>query len=154
MRKLKHLALATAALGLVLGSADSASAVTIGGGGCRMVNGANQPVSVGYGVSLLPCANGDDLGPNSMSATVGVYGTPTTQVRVWQAVARVNADGSISDFYPSILATYASDLTSTRSYQYFNHHLYCALGGTLVIDTWITNNDQRYGSVQSPRFTC
>ncbi|MEU4117904.1 hypothetical protein AB0F71_25865 [Kitasatospora sp. NPDC028055] len=155
MRKLTSLALAAAAtLGLVAGSAGSASAQAIGGGGCRGgIDIKANSVYVGHGVSLLPCARPDNY-QNSVASSVTVYGTPDTQLRVWQAVARVNPDGSISDFYPSVLYTVDSDLTVNVSQQWMGHDLYCALGGTLVIDTWITNNDVRQGSVQSPRFTC
>ncbi|MFE9558248.1 hypothetical protein ACFYOD_32810 [Streptomyces sp. NPDC006703] len=117
------------------------------------MNGVVQGAYVGHGVSLLPCAYSDIYG-SSMYARVSVSGTPDTQLRVWQAVARVNSDGSITDFYPGVLNTYASDLTSATSSQVFGHDLYCAVGGTLVIDTWITDNGYRMGSVQSARFTC
>ncbi|MFD9684633.1 hypothetical protein ACFXPX_01690 [Kitasatospora sp. NPDC059146] len=155
MRKLASLALAAAAtLGLVIGSTSSASAQQIGGGGCRGgLDIKPNSVYVGHGVSLLPCARPNNL-QSSVASSVTAYGTPDTQVRIWQAVARVNADGSISDFNPSVLYTVDSDLSNNVSQQWNGHDLYCALGGTLVIDTWITNNDVRQGSVQSPRFTC
>ncbi|MFD7453328.1 hypothetical protein [Kitasatospora sp. NPDC059827] len=149
MRKIASLALAAAAtLGLVIGSTSSASAQSIGGLHCR-----EYSVPVGHNVKLQPCVD-DSVYQNSVTSSVNVYGTPDTQVRVWQAIARVNADGSITDFNPSVLYTVDSDLTSNTDYQWFGHNLYCAVGGTLVIDTWITNNDVRQGSVQSPKFSC
>ncbi|MFJ8477965.1 hypothetical protein [Kitasatospora sp. NPDC094011] len=150
MRKLVSLGVAAAAaLGLLAGSTGSASAIG-GPQGCR-----EHSVPVGFGIQLQPCVY-NSIYANSVASTVNVYGALQSQVRVYQAVARVNADGSITDFYPSALYTVDSDLTSPGySYQSFSHDLYCSLGGgEFVIDSWITNNDQRYGSVQSPRFTC
>lgn len=137
-------AITAVAAGGLCASAAPASAVT-SGGGCR-----TSAAPVAFNVSLQPCAYYSSLGWDAVDGAINVWGTPTTSVLVWIAPAVVNSDGSVTDTGEYRYAYYASPDVSQNFSEDFN----CVPGRKMVIDSWLTDNGVRYGSVQSKPFWC
>ncbi|KJS55014.1 hypothetical protein [Streptomyces rubellomurinus] len=146
----KCLAAAALAGTSLIATTPAAHAQNISGGGCRVDQSGNLSYAyVGFGISLADCAfNG---GPNAGAMTMRVYvsGNASTDLRLYAAVATVSG-GSVTDRY-----TNGGFLIPQGPIgAYIDMSGYCGYGTTMVVDAYVTESGNRYGSVQSPRFTC